>query len=626
MKMKNLNPIEQHVEKAVLGLAVIGAAWLAYSAMAPTVMDNSTLRPAEIEGTVSAALDKLQNKQDATNDLIKANKLHVAKTDYVAQYRGLMASPLPSYLVTGGLPWFGPIQIPAGRSAVSATQSDFEDKFAAVKVPEIADGMEVQYWQGAVETNLPPALPVSRDVRIVQAKIHFPLGQMRDDMEQAKNPLPPKYQILLIGRVEWERQERVTGGAWSNWKPAPPLSVTPKAASTAPKDMTPDELLEQLAIRFKDLPPGAGTRVQAGWALSVLMNNAKRIISPGLPAGYYERPAAATPMFPDPLAATTAAATVPATRPVPRLPLAPALGGALGEAGGIPDNGTFAPPPPMDLQPGRTPPPIPGSDQPGRTPPPPPNYGTPGALYPSVGATPEPALTVTGNTADYSAITTAESLDVSRYDDTIQPGHEYRYRARVWVYNPLYQWPSSMSGLLVDKDAAKEPWTKTKWTDPSKIISVEPADFFFVVQAGAGLIDSTLKVVTVDIFHWEHDKWFKARQNEIGVGGQIGLGLPAEFATNNTVVDILISNTGATTVVLLDSSGELIYRNVAEDSGSPKYKDLYKVAAIATVATRPVTTAPTTGRTPPTTGRTPPPIPVFPPPTTGRTPPPPPHY
>ena len=113
----------------------------------------------------------------------------------------------------------------------------------------------------------------------------------------------------------------------------------------------------------------------------------------------------------------------------------------------------------------------------------------------------------------------------------------------------------------------------------------------------------------------------------MGIGGQVGRRAYAGFATNNTVVDIMGDNSSGATVVLMDANGVLCYRSVAEDSNSPKYNDLRKVA-VATASTRPAATGPATGP-----GRTPPPLPGTrtppppPPPTTNtRTPPPPPHY
>ena len=96
------------------------------------------------------------------------------------------------------------------------------------------------------------------------------------------------------------------------------------------------------------------------------------------------------------------------------------------------------------------------------------------------------------------------------------------------MYNPLYLWPQAMASLLVDKDAAKEPWMRTKWVESGKTVGStwSRRTFSMWESAGSGIVGATVNNVDVDIFHWEHDKWFKrapGRRGHRRAGGASGL-------------------------------------------------------------------------------------------------------
>ncbi|MEI8197468.1 MAG: hypothetical protein WCI73_16350, partial [Phycisphaerae bacterium] len=63
MKVKNINPLEQHVEKITLAVAAAAAAYLIYAALSPVMVEKTPGNPLDaehVEQQVGQAVKRLQ--------------------------------------------------------------------------------------------------------------------------------------------------------------------------------------------------------------------------------------------------------------------------------------------------------------------------------------------------------------------------------------------------------------------------------------------------------------------------------------------------------------------------------------------------------------------------------------
>ena len=177
--------------------------------------------------------------------------------------------------------------------------------------------------------------------------------------------------------------------------------------------------------------------------------------------------------------------------------------------------------------------------------------------------------------------------------DSVQSGRTYQYRLRPVIYNRLAGEP----GRFRDPNNAQVVWIAGPWTDPLEV-TVEPSTLFF-----ATLEKQPSGTVSIEFFQWFEGVWVKTREDfrpgqalsvetrcqvpplEKGKAFELAL---VTFNGNATIVDIDYARayrerkrgTGRTgvklgpagtgcSVVFVDASGRLQERFVPTDKGNP---------------------------------------------------------
>jgi hypothetical protein len=535
MKIKNLNPLELHIEKIVLAVAVLGAGYLAYACWSnPTLINvngnpdgEKTLPPEQVEGVLKEQLTLFKTRRDVTNRLVQQGQVRreegltasVDSSGFLAQLakgsRGTLDPLTPKT--------FAPVNIAAGETKEGVDVIK-QDKIASPVYPEIVGPVIAEVFQGVVGNNQGGAIIYPWDANVVRLTAQFPMGKLRD----AVRKYTPNFQVVLVTNAQWERSERLANGGWSDYKPmpalgGPPPTTAPSAVTTAPAAFP----LSEVVAKFNTIRLGTNPG-EAQDYLAQIKANTEANLQMKLPAGY-DRDSKLKPMFSD--------VTSTAPKAADRAPADDNYGGTVGEVI-APAPGTAAPQP-----------------------------GAPGAGQ---------------KIGNFAALTAKEMIDLVAYDDTMQPGREYKYRVRLSIYNPLYAWPKQFITRLEDQKAATIPFVQTPWVEVATPVKVDPTEYFFVVNAGGLAGAGKPNTVRVELFKRKLGVWFKAIQDEVPVGGQIGVGQLAlmnknagvDFATDFSVVDVISTGGKVSGVVLTNVVGNLVARSVIDDATSPKYKEL----------------------------------------------------
>lgn len=200
-----------------------------------------------------------------------------------------------------------------------------------------------------------------------------------------------------------------------------------------------------------------------------------------------------------------------------------------------------------------------------------------------------------------------QELVVLAYDEGLQPEHEYRYRVRFSWYNPTFKFASPKR--LQDPASAEVPYYTSEWVETNPV-SIEPDSVFFLT--GNGVMSGRRDAVDVRLYRFHLGRWYGALQYGAGIGEIIGARIegkrPVSFDTGSTVVDVIpsTSSNSDATVVLLNSAGQLVTRNVVKDretwSASPWEERIKSTATVTPTATQPsrqpIKPPPTTRRRP----------------------------
>lgn len=130
------------------------------------------------------------------------------------------------------------------------------------------------------------------------------------------------------------------------------------------------------------------------------------------------------------------------------------------------------------------------------------------------------------------------------HDDSVEPGKTYRYRLRVEIWNRYV----GRRAALRDPAQAEKSVLVGEWSEPGDPVAVDPKSLFFVKSKGPGADPAA----SVDVFAWYAGNWFR-ESFTVGVGDAIGEpkeikvgdgddGKPqrdtVDFATRAVVLDI----------------------------------------------------------------------------------------
>ncbi len=194
-------------------------------------------------------------------------------------------------------------------------------------------------------------------------------------------------------------------------------------------------------------------------------------------------------------------------------------------------------------------------------------------------------------------LTGAGSEPIHAFDVSGEPGRTYRYRMRVGILNEY----CPAAGKLKDPNNATRPILYGEWSDPSEPVNIERDTYFYVARKDreAGL--------RVDVFKWYQDGWVKETfvvesGDEIGGkrGVQVSIGNEKyyeelDFFTGAVAVDLMLdtpyedvqtrgdgysltqrSAQKTQVLVYMDEDGELHERLAMADKADPRYKELQK--------------------------------------------------
>ena len=263
--MKNINPIERHVEKLVLGIGVLFAGWLVYknfvhdpNQVSSPVQSGSMVAPADVGSVITSQVRSLELAiQQQQNRTIHIGHLPNYVKDLVAK----QSSPLPQPLVALSHVPFAPyntaLQMTAGRhaqglifmaaAAPALAKPKASQSQAVVYLPPTSgttgnsaanngfpgNTNPTNYMNNFSNINGTSNLP-TKGMFWVTLKTTFPMSKWLASLtakdkklaaNQAALPLP--YQITAFYRVEVRRQRLLADGRWSAWKNIKGLNLNP---------------------------------------------------------------------------------------------------------------------------------------------------------------------------------------------------------------------------------------------------------------------------------------------------------------------------------------------------------------------------------------------------------------
>lgn len=263
--MKNINPIERHVEKLVLGIGVLFAGWLVYKNFAhdpnqvsSPVQSGSLVAPADVGSVITSQVRSLELAiQQQQNRPINIGHL----PNYVKKLVEKQTSPLPPTLVAVSKVRFGPdntalaltsgqhghglIYMTAAAPALPAPKASQSQ--AVVYLPPSSGTAGSAGGNGGFMPNTNPSNYMTsfnngngvsnlatKGMFWVTLKTNFPMDKWLGSLsakgkkltaDQAALPLP--YHITAFYRVEVRRQRLLANGRWSTWKRIKGLYINP---------------------------------------------------------------------------------------------------------------------------------------------------------------------------------------------------------------------------------------------------------------------------------------------------------------------------------------------------------------------------------------------------------------
>ncbi len=522
---KFLALLEKNVQWFALGLGTILLLWTLYTyVLQPPVfvvqrgqtLTAAEIDPATVKGPVMDLRHDIDRKPDDTLQKMQA-------PNYVDSFENVIKNP--------GLPKLVRLPMPSSVSGVNvirdipggAAEGIVVTELPSIPRPELD---QTQTGRSTVQLPNPNAQPQPGNVKVelptedrdwVRQTAKIPMAKLLNEFNKTFNtPKVREKGINLMQtavlQVELIRQERLPNGEPGQEEVVPGLQITPKKPFP-PANAPPEDVLNYL-----------------DWANK---NNAD-ITNPG----FYQviegdQPGKAPIQKPRPVVNTPPPPPAETPHPRPRPPAKPAKKYAPQDAQ-RPANGLM---------------PTAGPGLPA-----PPGGSIFGGTTPGTGADKGPAR------FDVAQAGQAQPIDVVAYDDSVKPGHTYRYKMRYKLLNPLYQTvnlaPPNLSGqfALVSQDSTWSDW-----------VTVTPRVTFFVASTFSD-------TVRFDVFTWERGrlvrKPFSARAGDtIADTSWILVDQRKDIRNNEDYILLVNQETGITE-----------RRDIAADRRNPQYQQMQKEA------------------------------------------------
>ncbi len=517
MKVKGMNPIEQHVEKIVLGVvAVVLLAVLAMQILGqPNQVDvgRAKVPPQNVFVELQRQAETLDSQIKDASPALPA----VRPTDLVQRYdqaRGQAsgaALALSAPLGTG-------VNIGAATGADMGSAGPASDRVAALVVPRTTAPIAASQW-GTLDPFAVLAVPEYAsfvpaqqpfDLASVTVETTFSGTQLRDALNNSGGVGVPRRFWAATGMailgLEVERQKRLPDGTWSQSETivTPPGTPRPTAALAAEAGLPElTELVSKASQAAPDvqrpmapptiagpewIPPSERTTAPA----TAQVSEADRL------RRQLERAVAELERLQNP-----AGTRQPDSTRDPRGP-----GGPRTVDPGSSSPGQTAPRNQRRIEQlqreiedlrrrlqelGQPDPTAPGTAQPGgRTGPSDPRFapGQPGM---------QPGLQP--GTAPLTLLE-QDTVQLWAHDLGVEPGATYRYRTRVVLNNPLFR-----KGPVLDEQdsalqaAAREAFSRSEWSDWSAPVVVGATEYFFVTGADSdGSLSGGRTGATIEVF------------------------------------------------------------------------------------------------------------------------------
>ncbi len=559
MKIKNISPVERHVEKLVFAVAAAASLYLVWNSLSnPATVDDKVanggpVSAREVENKVESALKKLRDAQAKTNGIIAS--INKTGDNYIERYVLSQKEPLPKSLLSQ-VPLFAPLQYQP-KAVDGPANSIQKSRLATVPVVPAPTDLTLTASrnvvlipvQGAAPAATPvnpvaPANPASavntetRDMNWVTVEAHYPMAELIRAMQAAN--LPNMLQRPTFIAVNVQRLDVTAGsGNWEDVAPTSAVQVIIPDFNGVADDKIPN-VLDYFDQHITDILTPA------------FYQNAPVVVSttptPPVARQPQQPPQPQRPEF------------SPEDMPFdPAHPNRPGAGGMRNRPGMATRTGNQ----PAVRQPVRT---TPTTPQPQPQPMPPDMT----MVNPEMAANPA--------AVQQTDLRAQDQVTIRFYDEHVMPDHEYSYRMRVTIYNPLYrlQIPiKSDDPKITEKSSISSAWTEAKETGSDRLasIKIDPNMFLFVSRP----ISSGTEVAQFSIYKWDNGMWQKSDETlmpgqTIGRQRQISNQKSVDFSTGYMLVDV--RNEGDLVAILQDPSGKLIVRNASVDASNPKRLDL----------------------------------------------------
>ena len=161
-------------------------------------------------------------------------------------------------------------------------------------------------------------------------------------------------------------------------------------------------------------------------------------------------------------------------------------------------------------------------------------------------------------------------IRIWQHDETIQPGKTYRYRARYYIKNPLFQNP----GACKKPADAKIFSCASPWSDWGPAIEIPALTNFFIANVIGGK-------VRFDVFTWNKGQNLHTRVDAAPGDVIAGANNGVNFVTGHTVVDYRSDPKNINSVILANTNGDAIIRTQKGDQNNPIYKKLQEAVKAA---------------------------------------------
>lgn len=539
MKVKGMNPIEQHVEKIVLALvALVLLGVLAMQFLTqPNQVDvgERTVPPQNVYVELQRQAENLDSQlKDASPALPE-----VRATDLVQRYDQALSQATDSTLALTA-PLGRGVDIGAATGADMGVAGPSSDKVAALSVPKSTTPVAASQW-GTLDPYAVLAVPEYAalipaeqpfDLPSVTVETTFSGTALREALSESGGVGIPRRFWAATGMqilgLEVERQRQLPDGTWSESEPATP----PPGASLPTRALGENAGLPELTELVSKATQAAAD-VQRPMALPTIAGPewtppSERVVAPGSAQvteadrvrRNLERAVAElerlqnppqNPRQTDPGTRDTRGPGVRNTDP----------GTTTGPGSGNPRNQRRIEQLQKDIEGYRTrlrelgePDPTTGGTTPNQP-------FQPGTPYDQRDSRPQNIDPMTGlPTGQPSgqaslALLEQDSVQLWAHDVGVEPGATYRYRARVVVNNPLFR-----KGPVLDEAdaalqaAAGEPFARADWSDWSEPVVVGATEYYFVTNADAdGSLTGGRSGATVEVFKMFYGFYRKSTLN-----------------------------------------------------------------------------------------------------------------